>query len=126
MAEEQGKKEESTEKVVALQTMYIKDISFEAPNSPDVFLETDISPETKIISPHGIQKLTTNMLASDIATIGPKDFAFMPTTGMGHGLGGSVIIDPQESFSSSKGDYSWGGMASTYFWIDRVSSCQSQ
>ena len=48
MAEEQGKKEESTEKVVALQTMYIKDISFEAPNSPDVFLETDISPETKI------------------------------------------------------------------------------
>ena len=44
----------------------------------------------------------------------------MSTTGMGHGLGGSVIIDPQESFSSSKGDYSWGGMASTYFWIDRV------
>ena len=50
MAEEQGKKEESTEKVVALQTMYIKDISFEAPNSPDVFLETDISPETTRLS----------------------------------------------------------------------------
>ena len=63
--------------------------------------------KTKIISPHGIKKLTTNMLASDIATIGPKDFAFMSTTGMGHGLGGSVIIEPQESFSSSKGDYSW-------------------
>ncbi len=76
--------------------------------------------KTKILSPHGIQKLTTNMLASDIATIGPKDFAFMSTTGMGHSLGGSVIIDPQENFSSSKGDYSWGGMASTYFWIDRV------
>ena len=76
--------------------------------------------ETKIISSHGIQKLTTNILACDIATIGPKDFAFMSTTGMGHGLGGSVIIDPQESFSSSTGDYSWGGMASTYFWIDRV------
>ena len=76
--------------------------------------------KTKIISSHGIQKLTTNILACDIATIGPKDFAFMSTTGMGHGLGGSVIIDPQESFSSSIGDYSWGGMASTYFWIDRV------
>jgi len=52
MAEEQGVKEDSTEKavekVVALQTMYIRDISFEAPNSPEVFLETDISPETKI------------------------------------------------------------------------------
>ena len=76
--------------------------------------------KTKIISSHGIQKLTTNVLACDIATIGPKDFAFMSTTGMGHSLGGSVIIDPQENFSSSKGDYSWGGMASTYFWIDRV------
>ena len=48
MAEEQVKNEDSTEKVVALQTMYIKDVSFEAPNSPDVFLESDISPETKI------------------------------------------------------------------------------
>ena len=48
MAEEQNIKEETIERVVALQTMYIKDVSFEAPNSPEVFLETDISPETKI------------------------------------------------------------------------------
>ena len=48
MAEDQNKKESETEKIVALQTMYIKDISFEAPNSPGVFLEDDISPETKI------------------------------------------------------------------------------
>jgi preprotein translocase subunit SecB len=48
MAEEQVKNEDSTEKVVALQTMYVKDVSFEAPNSPEVFLESDISPETKI------------------------------------------------------------------------------
>jgi|TARA_B100002049_G_scaffold32212_1_gene21060 preprotein translocase subunit SecB len=48
MAEEQNIKEETTERIVALQTMYIKDVSFEAPNSPEVFLETDISPETKI------------------------------------------------------------------------------
>lgn len=48
MAEDQNKKESETERVVALQTMYIKDVSFEAPNSPAVFLETDVSPETKI------------------------------------------------------------------------------
>ena len=48
MAEEQVKNEDSKEKVVALQTMYVKDVSFEAPNSPEVFLESDISPETKI------------------------------------------------------------------------------
>ena len=71
-------------------------------------------------SSEGIQKLTTNVLTSDIASMGPKHFARMPTLGMGHGLGGSVIIEPQKEFSSSVGDFSWGGMASTYFWIDRV------
>lgn len=76
--------------------------------------------KTRIISPFGIQKLTTNMLQTDIASIGPKNFAHMTTVGMGHGLGGSVIIKPQKEFSSSVGDYSWGGMASTYFWIDKV------
>ncbi len=36
------------EKLVSLQTMYIKDVSFEAPNSPGVFLEEEVKPETKI------------------------------------------------------------------------------
>ena len=36
------------ERLVSLQTMYIKDVSFEAPNSPGVFLEEEVSPETKI------------------------------------------------------------------------------
>ncbi|MBT07635.1 MAG: protein-export chaperone SecB [Rhodospirillaceae bacterium] len=36
------------ERLVSLQTLYIKDVSFEAPNSPGVFLEDAISPETKI------------------------------------------------------------------------------
>ena len=76
--------------------------------------------KNRIISSEGIQKLTTNVLTSDIASMGPKHFAHMPTLGMGHGLGGSVIIEPQKEFSSSVGDFSWGGMASTYFWIDRV------
>ena len=36
------------ERLVSLQTMYIKDVSFEAPNSPGVFLEEEVLPETKI------------------------------------------------------------------------------
>ena len=36
------------ERLVSLQTMYIKDESFEAPNSPGVFLEEEVLPETKI------------------------------------------------------------------------------
>jgi len=40
--------DEKQEKLVSLQQMYIKDVSFEAPNSPGVFLEEAVSPETKI------------------------------------------------------------------------------
>ena len=36
------------EKTVAIQTIYTKDVSFEAPNSPGVFMEESIQPETKI------------------------------------------------------------------------------
>ena len=36
------------ERLVSLQTMYIKDVSFDAPNSPGVFLEEEVLPETKI------------------------------------------------------------------------------
>ena len=36
------------QKTVAIQTIYVKDVSFEAPNSPGVFLEEEVSPETKI------------------------------------------------------------------------------
>ena len=35
------------ERLVSLQTMYIKDVSFEAPKSPGVFLEEEVLPETK-------------------------------------------------------------------------------
>ena len=36
------------ERLVSLQTMYIKDVSFEAPNRPGGFLEEEVYPETKI------------------------------------------------------------------------------
>ena len=52
MAKEPENKENATteknEKNVSLQTIYIKDLSFEAPNSPEVFLEQEITPETKL------------------------------------------------------------------------------
>ena len=39
---------QENKKTVSLQTIYIKDISFEAPNSPDVFLEKEVTPDTKL------------------------------------------------------------------------------
>ena len=40
--------------------------------------------------------------------------------GIGFGLGGSVVIDPIKNMSlRSEGEFSWGGAASTLFWVDR-------
>lgn len=42
-------------------------------------------------------------------------------TGIGFGYGGAVIGNAAEaSFHASAGTFSWGGNASTYFWIDRT------
>jgi len=38
---------------------------------------------------------------------------------MGFGLSMAVTTDPAASQNPlSKGSYNWGGMASTYFWVD--------
>jgi CubicO group peptidase (beta-lactamase class C family) len=40
---------------------------------------------------------------------------------MGFGLGGAVVMDPGRArCPGSVGDFSWGGMASTFFWMDPV------
>ena len=49
---------EKNEKNVSLQTIYIKDLSFEAPNSPEVFLEQEITPETKLNISNAHKKLS--------------------------------------------------------------------
>jgi CubicO group peptidase (beta-lactamase class C family) len=43
----------------------------------------------------------------------------VPTTGIGFGFTGSVVRDvAQGSLLGSPGTFSWGGAASTYFWVD--------
>lgn len=39
--------------------------------------------------------------------------------GLGFGLGGAVVVEPQASgVPAFRGEYSWGGAASTTFWVD--------
>lgn len=48
-------------------------------------------------------------------------FSETPYAGMGFGLGFAVMLDPATAqVSSSPGEYTWGGAASTAFWIDPV------
>jgi len=58
---------------------------------------------------------------ADLEEIGRPLFAESPMTGMGFGLGFSVVQDAAASkILSSPGEFAWGGAASTAFWVDPV------
>ncbi|MEM7520120.1 MAG: serine hydrolase domain-containing protein [Pseudomonadota bacterium] len=74
-----------------------------------------------LISPATLAFMMRNHLSGDIASMGPTSFAEQPMEGMGFGIGGAVVLDPGRARSpGSVGDFSWGGMASTFFWVDSV------
>ncbi|MBV1926791.1 MAG: beta-lactamase family protein [Rhodobacteraceae bacterium] len=74
----------------------------------------------RLLSPRTVDFMMSNHLPGDIASMGAKSFAEQPMEGMGFGIGGSVVLDPARvGVPGSVGDFSWGGMASTAFWIDR-------
>lgn len=74
----------------------------------------------RLLSPRTLDFMMRNHLPGDIASMGPRSFAEQPMEGMGFGLGGSVVLDPgRVGVPGSVGDFSWGGMASTMFWVDR-------
>ncbi|WP_209596253.1 serine hydrolase domain-containing protein [Ruegeria sp. HKCCSP351] len=73
----------------------------------------------RILGPKTVDFMMRNHLPGDIASMGPQSFAEQPMDGMGFGLAGAVVLNPGlVKVPGSIGDFSWGGMASTYFWID--------
>ena len=62
-----------------------------------------------------------NHLPGDMASMGQSVFSEMPMKGIGFGLGGSVVLNPaQAQVLGTAGEWAWGGVASTGFWIDPV------
>ncbi len=75
----------------------------------------------RLLGPKTVDYMMQNHLPGDIASMGPQSFAEQPMEGTGFGLGGAVVLNPGRTRTpGSIGDFSWGGMASTFFWIDRV------
>ncbi|WP_171231636.1 serine hydrolase [Ruegeria sp. HKCCA4812] len=73
----------------------------------------------QLLGPKTVDFMMRNHLSGDIASMGQKSFAEQPMEGMGFGLAGSIVLNPgRVRVPGSVGDFSWGGMASTYFWID--------
>ena len=79
--------------------------------------------DVRILGPRTVAAMTRNYLPgnADLQAFGRPLFAETPFTGVGFGLGFGVVIDPVRTGTiSSVGDYSWGGAASTFFWVDPV------
>ncbi|QRO02168.1 beta-lactamase family protein [Archangium violaceum] len=75
----------------------------------------------RLLSPRTVRYMTRNHLprGEDLATFGRPLFAETRFDGVGFGLGFGVVIDPVAYRSpTSVGEYHWGGMASTAFWVD--------
>jgi CubicO group peptidase (beta-lactamase class C family) len=76
----------------------------------------------RILGPRTVAYMTMNHLPGDgdlasLATAG--SFSETRYEGIGFGLGVYVVIDPvRAQVPSSLGEYGWGGMASTAFWVD--------
>jgi CubicO group peptidase (beta-lactamase class C family) len=68
-----------------------------------------------------IELMTANHLPGGrfLAEMSQSLFSEAAYDGIGFGLGFAVTIDPARTLlPGSAGEYSWGGAASTYFWID--------
>ena len=75
----------------------------------------------RILSPKTIELMTMNHLpgGKDLTQMSLSLFSEANYAGIGFGLGFSVTLDQAKAMiPGSVGDYSWGGAASTYFWID--------
>jgi CubicO group peptidase (beta-lactamase class C family) len=76
----------------------------------------------KLLSPRTVGYMARNHLPGgvDLETFGRPLFAETPFRGVGFGLGFAVLIDPVPGkVIGSPGEISWGGAASTTFWVDQ-------
>jgi CubicO group peptidase (beta-lactamase class C family) len=75
----------------------------------------------RLLSPKTIELMTANHLpdGKELPDLSVSLFSEATYAGVGFGLGFAVTLNPARTLiPGSPGDYSWGGMASTYFWID--------
>ncbi len=74
-----------------------------------------------LVSPKTLDLMTCNHLPGDrmLSEMNRAAFSENRLEGTGFGLGFSILLDQAAAFSPvTPGSYSWGGAASTYFWID--------
>ncbi|WP_169570240.1 serine hydrolase domain-containing protein [Sneathiella limimaris] len=73
----------------------------------------------RILGSRTVDFITSNHMPGDLASMGQPVFSEVSFAGVGFGLGGWVMLEPAKAqMMGSPGDFGWGGMASTVFWVD--------
>jgi len=78
---------------------------------------------TRLIGRKTLALMTANHLPGgvDLPALSKSLFSEAAYDGVGFGLGVAVTTDPAKTLMpGSKGEYFWGGAASTFFWVDPV------
>jgi len=74
----------------------------------------------RLLGTRTVRLMASNHLpgGTDLAAFGRPVFAETKYDGVGFGLGVSVVVDPVATGShASPGEFGWGGLASTAFWV---------
>jgi CubicO group peptidase (beta-lactamase class C family) len=77
----------------------------------------------RLLSPRTVAYMARNHLPGgvDLEAFGRPLFAEVPFRGVGFGLGFGVLLDPVPGQAvGSAGEISWGGAATTVFWVDQA------
>lgn len=77
----------------------------------------------RLIAPKTLDLMTSNHLpgGQDLTQTSRSMFSESTNAGIGFGLGFATVFDaPRTLLPCSNGEFYWGGMASTAFWIDPV------
>jgi len=75
----------------------------------------------RILQPESIALMMRNHLpgGGDLEEEGSAKISETPSPGIGMGLGGAIVIDPERAQTpASRGTYFWGGLLSTGFFMD--------
>ncbi len=79
--------------------------------------------EVRILSPMTVRLMASNHLpgGQDLTEMSRSLFSESTNAGVGFGLGFAVVFDPPKTLvPCSRGEFYWGGAASTAFWVDPV------
>ncbi|MDE2487180.1 MAG: beta-lactamase family protein [Alphaproteobacteria bacterium] len=77
----------------------------------------------RILAPKTVRLMASNHLpgGKDLTELSRSLFSESTNAGVGFGLGFAVVFDPPKTLiPCSKGEFYWGGAASTAFWVDPV------